>query len=67
MAKRPGKVIKSDMVTHGGQYHISYDSASQAGASRAAAEIVGQEDGCVIVQVHCECGRDIRLRCLQPE
>ena len=67
MAKRQGKVIKSNMVTNSGEMQLSYKSASTTGKSKATAQIVGQEEGCVIVQVQCDCGREIQLRCTQPE
>ncbi|RKY23860.1 MAG: hypothetical protein DRP83_08530, partial [Planctomycetota bacterium] len=61
------RVIKSNMVTDGGVQQLSYKSPSATGKSKATAKIVGQKEGCVIVQVQCDCGREIQLKCTQPE
>lgn len=65
MAKRIGKVIKSTKIKNCGPRKISYKTSGKTGSSNATAKIIGQEDGFVIIQVQCDCGQEIQLRCAQ--
>lgn len=61
----PTKILKKQTVRLAGQKTIDAYLLAQAGrhAPAAKAQIVGQEDGCVIIQVTCGCGQEIQLRC----
>ena len=66
MVQKTGKVVKSEKVINTGEKKIGYKGGGKSsGDASATAKIIGQEDGCAIIQVQCGCGQEIQLRCAQ--
>jgi hypothetical protein len=59
------KILKKQRVRLAGQKQLdgSIVARAQGEVPAARAEIVGEEAGCVIIQVTCGCGQEIQLRC----
>ena len=61
-------VFKNHQVKRAGRKRLSNTPmAPNRDVPQAKAQILSQEDGCVVIQVLCGCGQEIQLRCAYDE